>query len=381
MAKEDKKMVASNFNLQKIDTKEYQQTIKSCISSGTSMAVFGRRGSGKTQIAKEEIRQNGCVEVYWNLSTMERVDVGGYPDLLGARGDFVNFKLPSTYEKMINGDQKVVALLDEVDKAEPSLWAPLLEFTQFHTINGRPLPNLQTIIMTGNLISEGGAKPCLPLLDRTTKFLIEPDVQAWMDWAGSSRKIHPSITSYIHDNQLDLYGDVDPDSSYADPSPRSWENASKILFKGEEENLSPRLLYKLVAGCVGNAVGLKYQAYFDHYQKILPMLDKLEKGNNIMKEYNALSPTEQLIVVSVLCNRIAGAVDDPNSNGKLSKKASELLKNSAKLLVEAPQEYCLIGVRSQITLPRLIKHGLDEHEEFGKVISRVKQKFYGNEKR
>jgi len=375
-----KEMIASDFNLQKITTEEFALAVDAAIESESAIAVFGRRGTGKTMITKERIKKHdNHVEVYWNLSTMERVDVGGYPDLLGSKGEFVNFKLPSSYEKMINGNQKVVALLDEVDKADPSLWAPLLEFVQFKTINGRKLPNLAGIIMTGNLVSEGGAKPCLPLLDRAAKFLIEPDVKSWMDWAGESQKIHPSVTAYIHDNPNDLFGAVDPDESYADPSPRSWENASKFLKLAEkagDRGWSKETTYKMVAGCVGNSVGLKYRAYFDHYYKILPIVDKLMSGKDIINEFKALSTTEQLIITMIVCSRCATEMDSC-TDSKLSASADNVLKNSAKLLSHnaVSPEYCLIAVRSQLKVQRLIKFELDSHE-FGKVLSKVRQKVY-----
>src|SRR5208282_4961589 len=117
-----------------------------------------RRGSGKTIIGKTSIKESGCKEIYMNLSTMERPDMGGYPNFFAAKQDrhFVDFLLPYWYQDLIEGDTPCVALLDEVDKAEAALWAPLLEFTQFHTINGNKLPNLRAVIMTGNLQSEGG---------------------------------------------------------------------------------------------------------------------------------------------------------------------------------------------------------------------------------
>ena len=109
---------------------------------GGNIAVFGRRGTGKTEIAKQEIRKADMQEVYINLSVLERVDMGGYPNIMASaqQKKFVDFLLPQFYEPMMEGKRGVVALLDEVDKADQSLWAPLLEFTQFRSINGNALP-------------------------------------------------------------------------------------------------------------------------------------------------------------------------------------------------------------------------------------------------
>ena len=160
-------MVTSDFNMQKLKTKELSEHIEASIKMGGNLAVFGRRGSGKTAIAKQEIKRAGLHEVYINLSVLERVDMGGYPNIMASsqQKKFVDFLLPQFYQPMMDGKKGVVALLDEVDKADPSLWAPLLEFTQFRSINHQTLPHLQAVIMTGNLISEGGSRPSLPLLD------------------------------------------------------------------------------------------------------------------------------------------------------------------------------------------------------------------------
>jgi hypothetical protein len=260
MSKKTTTMTSSDFNLEKLNTTELAEHVKSSIQVGGNIAIFGRRGTGKTEISKQEIQDAGFQEVYINLSVLERVDMGGYPNIMASQlqKKFVDFLLPQFYQPMMENKRGVVALLDEVDKADPSLWAPLLEFTQFRSINHQTLPHLHAIIMTGNLISEGGARPSLPLLDRAEKYLVEADATSWLTWAGKKGHIHPSITAYINDNPKDLFGDVDPQDRYADPSPRGWARASEILYKGEERGWSHTLLNKKVCGCIGKSAGISY---------------------------------------------------------------------------------------------------------------------------
>src|SRR5579885_987888 len=149
MATQQQTMASSDFNLEKLNTKDLSEHIASSVQIGGNIAIFGRRGTGKTEISKQEIKKADMHEVYINLSVMERVDLGGYPDIMGRaaspdekRRRFVEFLLPQFYEPMIEGKKGVVVLLDEVDKADPSLWAPLLEPTQFRSLNGRKLTNL-----------------------------------------------------------------------------------------------------------------------------------------------------------------------------------------------------------------------------------------------
>jgi len=358
---------ASDFNLEKLTTKDLSEHIAGTIQVGGNIAIFGRRGTGKTEIAKKEIRKSGLREVYINLSVLERVDLGGYPDIMSTsekRRKFVDFLLPKFYEPMVEGEQGVVALLDEVDKADPSLWAPLLEFTQFKSINGRRLTNLKASIMTGNLISEGGSRPSLPLLDRAEKYLVEADVASWVEWAGKDGHIHPSIIAYILDNPHDLMGAADPEDRYSDPSPRGWTTSSHIIYMGEALGWSNKMINKKVSGCIGKTAGVKYSNYFEYYLEMLPMIDDLYNGANIFEKYNLLEPTKQIVACMIACGRLATQLDQ-SADDNLPKS----LKYVGKFLQKVSHENVLVAVRSQIQNARIIKHRIDCHTDWKPIFS------------
>jgi hypothetical protein len=365
---QQQQMATSDFNLQKLNTKDLSEHIAAAIQVDGNIAVFGRRGTGKTEISKYEIKKAKMHEVYINLSVLERVDLGGYPNIMASSQQkrFVDFLLPQFYEPMFEGKQGVVALLDEVDKADPSLWAPLLEFTQFKSINGRPLPQLKAVIMTGNLISEGGARPSLPLLDRAEKYLVEADATSWLEWAGKAGKIHPSITAYITDNPKDLFGAVDPEDRYADPSPRGWSRASDLLNKGEERGWSTTLLNNKVAGCVGKDAGIKYSSYYEHYQQLLPMIDDIYQGKDVISRYAPLEPTKKLVACMITCARLATQLDQADEN-----EPPPSVKFVGRFLQRVSYENVLVAVRSQIQIDRLVRFNLDEHPDWEEVLNKI----------
>jgi hypothetical protein len=310
--------VSSDFNLQKISTKEFSEHVRATIEFGDNLAVFARRGAGKTTIAKQIIVESGYKEVYLNTSLCERCDFNGYPKLFDSKSEnkYVDYLLPQYFRPLIEGNkQDTVLLLDEVDKANQEVWAPLLEITQFRTINGRELSNLKAVIMTGNLQAEGGQRPCLPLLDRASKYLMEANTSHWLDWAARTRSIHPSITAFISDHGDELFGDVDPGDVYADPSPRGWHNASNILFFGEEKRWSPKLLTAKVAGCVGKKTGLKYSSYFDHYVVLLPYVERIMKGEQ-PKDFDKLEPSKRCVCCMIVCSRLAKFLYEMKPNKK-----------------------------------------------------------------
>ena len=370
-----KQMTTSDFNLQKLGTKELSEHISATIEVCGNIAVFGRRGIGKTQIPKQEIKKTNMREVYINLSVLERVDLGGYPNIMASamKQKFVDFLLPQFYEPMLEGSEGVVALLDEVDKTDPSLWAPLLEFTQFRSINGRSLKNLRAVIMTGNLISEGGSRPSLPLLDRAEKYLVEANAKDWLDWSGKVGHIHPSVTAYISDHPKDLNGAVDPENRYADPSPRGWDRVSDLLFRGEKHRWSSTLLSSKVCGCVGKDAGIKYSNYYEHYQQLLPMIEQVFKGENIHGKFKVLEPTKKLVVTMMTLARLANQLDKSDP-----KHPPEFLKYIGKFLQHVDQESVLICIRSQLQIDRVSDFDLDSHPDWAPFWNGVLAKMENN---
>jgi hypothetical protein len=367
MAKKDEKtMSTSDFNLQKLSTHELSKHMAASIEIGSNIAVFGRRGTGKTEIAKYEIKKANLKEVYINLSVLERVDLGGYPNIMAAatHKKFVDFLLPQFYEPMIEGQIGVVALLDELDKADPSLWAPLLELIQFRSINGTNLPLLKSVVMTGNLISEGGARPSPPLLDRAEKYLVEADPQRWLDWAGKAGKIHPSITAFISDNPNQLIGAIDPEDRYADQSPRGWTGASEICWKGEERGWDSELINSKVCGRIGKDAGIKYKIYYEHYQQLLPLIDDIFNGKPITKKFDSLEPSKKLVACMISCARLANQLDQAQDKPKS-------IEYVGRFFNKVEPEIVLISVRSQITLDRIIKHNLDEQKEWEAILNEI----------
>jgi len=365
-------MSSSDFNLQRINTKELSENINATIQFGGNLLAVARRGTGKTTIARETIKRSKLKEVYLNLSLMERPDLGGYPNFFGSKNEkFIQFLMPSIYKELIEGDQPCVAVLDEIDKADSSLLAPLLEFIQFRTVNGCSLKNLHAILMTGNLPEEGGQRPPLPLLDRTEKFLVEINPEHWLDWAATSGKIHPTVTSYIADNLNDLTEEDDNNENYSSRSPRSWENASQLITFGEKYNWSSKLLLHKVSACVGKSTGSKYSAFFEHYQVLLPKVEKIMRGEKI-KSFADLEPTKQLVISMILCSRFARLLDyhkEKHSTTKLSDDINCISNNVVNFLKTIDPEMALISVRGQVGVDRVLDFDLTEDKNWDSIFT------------
>jgi len=370
--------IASDFNLQRINTKEYADNLKATIDFGGNLLAIARRGTGKTSICRDVILGGKYKEVYVNLATKERPDLAGYPDFFnGKKDNFVNFLFPSMYRHLMEGDQPCIAVLDEVDKAETGLLSPLLEFIQERSIDGHKLKNLHAVVMMGNLPSEGGTRPPAPLLDRTEKFLVEINPEHWLEWAGTSGLIHPSIAAYITDNLHDLSGDVDQGENYSDRSPRGWHNASKLITFGERKGWHPTMMMHKVAACVGRKVGIKYSAFFEHYQVLLPVVEKIMKGEKV-QEFSQFENTKKLVVCMILCSRYARMLDeikdkagDNFRNIIMPDDVKDAGKYVSKFLLNIDPEMALISIRGQLGAKRVLDHNLTDDENWDRILTEL----------
>lgn len=357
-------IVVSDFNLTKVSTKELSDTLDATIQFGGRVFLLARRGSGKTYLSKAAIKRAGFNEVYWNLSTFNRTDVAGFPLLFNPKDqNYVHFLLPHYFKLLMEGDKPCVLLLDEIDKAETELNGPLLELLQDGTINGRKLPNLHSVIMTGNLIAEGGNKPIPPLLDRGEKYLVEVLPDHWLEWAGSKEaRIHPSITAFIKDHPDCLYGDVDAGELIADESPRGWHNSSNLLNFGEANGWNNKLLAMKVSGCIGKRSGLKYNVYFEHYQVLLPLVERIMKGETL-KDWNKLEPGRQCVAAMLVCSRFARELDRLKTG-----EFPVITKHIARFLKDIDPEMALMSFRSQVGRERALQTGLINEANFDPLI-------------
>lgn len=375
---------ASDYNLTKISTKELSENLRATIEFGGNVFILAARGSGKTTIAKDVIRECGYREVMFNLSTKERCDFG-YPNFFAAqsgKNNYINFMFPEVLRPLMEGNEQAVLVLDELDKSDPSVWGPLLELTQFHTLDGKLFPNLKAVVMTGNFSVESGQRPCLPLLDRAEKYLVEASHHHWLDWASKSGQIHPSITAFIADHPDELFGDVDPGDVYADPSPRGWHNASKLLNFGESKKWSHKILTNKVSGCVGKKTGIKYSSYFDHYQILLPIIEKIMKGEEV-KGFGNLEQSKQMVSSMIVCSRLARMLDEmmEKHKGCKSEELQAFIPREAdyvgNFLNNIDPEMSLISVRSQIGLERMLDSSLDENPKFDVILRSIAKRING----
>jgi AAA domain (dynein-related subfamily) len=290
------------LNLQEINQEEAQNLLRFFLRTNQNLFLFGRRGTGKTELAMQAVQECGFGITYINLSVIERPDLAGYP-ILNDGYDVVSYKQPHYLAPLKSGEKTSrVLLLDEIDKASPDITAPLLEILQFKTINGKPL-NIAGIIATGNLQAENVGSNLISsaLLDRAGKYLLQFDFDLWFKWA-QTHGIHDLILGFLTTNPELACGEIET-TEYSTPSPRGWTLASDAIQQAMKLKLMDvETISGIVAGYVGAAAAHKWKVWFEWFRKWEPIILSMIEGGGCSIDYQTLTPNEQLVFVISACH-------------------------------------------------------------------------------
>lgn len=292
----------NSLNLKEIDQEQALNLTKFFIKSKQNIFLFGRRGTGKTDIALQAAKECNLKVNYINLSVIERPDLAGYPNV-NSDSDVITFKSPYFLPTLKDGAvSDSIILFDELDKAPAEVTSPLLEILQFKRINGKPI-NAAACLLTGNLLNEGAYSNLIStaLLDRGAKYILAFDFQKWLDWA-KLNNVNDLITGFLRSNPEFACGNVDS-NCYASPSPRGWTLASNALSKSREHKIVDiETITQIISGFVGAEAGLRFQIWYEYYKKFEPIVHSLiETGSIGQFKFNELMPTEKIIFVISAC--------------------------------------------------------------------------------
>jgi hypothetical protein len=358
--------VSNSLNLQEIGQEQAANISKLFINSGENLLLLGRRGTGKTQLLMQSVKDCGYKIIYINLSVIERCDLLGYPDMFNS-SETVDFKSPNFLPKANGKKPDTVLFFDEIDKCSSDITAPLLEILQFKKINGSPL-NAAACILTGNLIEEGAYSNQISsaILDRCAKYVLKFDLDYWIEWA-KVNDVHDLIVSFLIANPELACGEPET-TYYATPSPRGWTLASQALWRAKELKMTDiQTVSSLIAGYVGYEASLRFETWYRFYRKFEPIIHSLFEFNESNFDYDSLMPTEKLVFCITACH--------------LAKlKIQESAKNKSKYLEtlcfffdkhQVDIETQLISLRNSFPVEFVTKHKLYSNKVFLKKFEKI----------
>lgn len=279
--------------------------------------VWGAPGVGKTfgiyeavDKAKEFLKRE--VDIACKLiSTMEPVDLSGVPgdSKLDGLMQYKPFEWIHQFSTDVNGPPGII-FLDDIVTAHPQTQAAMFKFVHERMAGDKRIrPNVM-FIGAGNRPEDNSAAVDMPkaLASRFRHLYVKPDAEDWLDWADRSGIVHPLMIGYLSMNKQNLhdFNPDDPEPAYA--CPRSWHMVSDLLYEvgirledlnalhAEKKRREFSSLYQDVAGIVGSAQALTFDAYVTEARAAIPpeviVKDPMRApvpGNNMEAAYATVS--------------------------------------------------------------------------------------------
>lgn len=233
--------------------------IEICAKLKRPVFLWGPPGIGKSELVEQITKDMGGKMYDLRLALMDPSDLKGVLYYNPASGSAMWNAPPDLPTKEEAAKYPVVVLfLDEMNSAAPATQAAAYQLVLNRKIGTYELPENCVIVAAGNRDGDRGVTYRMPkpLANRFLHLSLRVDFDSWQNWA-IDNQIHPDVLAYVTCNKGDLF-QFDPASiSVSFATPRSWSFVSQIL-NAEPNEIQ---LNDLVAGTVGEGIGLKFSAH------------------------------------------------------------------------------------------------------------------------
>lgn len=287
--------------------------------------LFGPPGVGKSSTVKEIAAEKNFLLIDVRGTMLQPSDVSGIPVPVVEQGVTKWFRpdwLPSDKLLATARNEKgekyagIIFFLDEMPSSIPAVQVAFQQLLLDRCVGDHKLPDPDKcwIVAAGNQLTDKGVvyKLPAPVADRMICMTFEITLDQWISWA-VTHDIHPIVTGFHRStggNKLAPAFSA-TDSGYAFPTPRGWENVSKILRQAEKNNAPDDIKSQAVFGTVGAGVGLEFME-FSRIEGKLPDVKGMLEGNV------PISVPKDLSVLHVMASALGQYVNDKNF-GKFMK--------------------------------------------------------------
>lgn len=245
--------------------------------------LIGPPGVGKTQIMEQTARECGIGLVSYTITHHTRQSAVGLPFIEkkqfgGKEYTVTEYTMSeivaSVYNKMEEtGLSEGILFIDEINCVSETLAPAMLQFLQCKTFGSHKIPEGWVIAAAGNPpeYNKSVREFDVVTLDRIKKIYVEPDYEAWKEYA-SREMIHPAIQSYLSIKPQHLCQIETTVDGKLFATPRGWEDLSELIQvyeklgkKTDREVIGQYLQFPKIAKDFANYLEL-YDRYSSEYQ-------------------------------------------------------------------------------------------------------------------
>jgi hypothetical protein len=353
--------MSADISVRQVGPKGAKRAISKAIQKRRPVFLWGPPGIGKSDIVKQigEDKKREVIDV--RLALWEPTDIKGIPYY---NTDSKTMVWAPPAELPTDPESTAIIFLDELNSAPPAVQAAAYQLILNRRVGTYKLPEGVDLVAAGNREGDRGVTYRMPspLANRFVHLEAKVDFDDWLDWA-TLNKIHADVVGYVGFAKQDLY-DFDPKSaSKAFATPRSWSFVSDLL---EDDDTDLDTLQNLIAGAVGDGLGVKFMAH----RKIA---GKLPKASDILdgkvKDLQIKEVSAMYSLTVSLCYELKDRAD------KKAKGWDGMADNFFRYMMDNfPTELVVMGAKTALTnydlpLDATKMANFDEfHKRFGKYV-------------
>lgn len=261
-----------------MNLKRARDLLKLYTSANIPTFLWGPPGVGKSSLIHQEAAEQNMNVIDFRCSTRDPVALMGIPSV---EGDTARWKVPDEFPQVERDGAAGYLFLDELNVAAPSMQAAAFGLVLDRKVGEYVLPKGWRVIAAGNRQSDKAAAQRMPsaLANRFAHIDVDADVDTTVQHF-IDLDVDPLMIAFLRFRPallLNMEGGAD---LRAFPTPRSWEQAAKVIK-------APEILRgEAVRGIVGDGAAAELEGFIRVYQQ-LPSLDLVLANPN-----SAPVPTE-----------------------------------------------------------------------------------------
>lgn len=326
-----------------------EKNVEASKSKIKSMPIFihGSPGCGKSAIVKQCAEDLNIDFIDVRLTQMEPCDIKGLP-VPDKENKLMNWFINGVWPRDKNS--KGILFLDELSACDRSIAVAAYELILDRRLGSLySVPDGWMIVAAGNTVTDHAVANVLPsaLANRFMHFELESNAETWFEW-GVAHGIHPAVIGYIKYRPSHLFSMDKQNLQRGWPSPRSWENVSKMCHICQNQDI----LRKLVYGLVGNAVGVEFMEFFKlsgKFDDVLKyMLNPKLDIEDVYGPLNKLEMSEKYAITSALLYHLWRGENDKDQELRINGFFNIL----SRLSSEFASMGCLGGMQGTDEVPR-----------------------------
>lgn len=283
--------------------------------------LLGAPGIGKTAIMAQVADELGIGLVSYSMTHHTRQSALGLPVVVrkeygGRDVDVSEYTMSeiiaSIYDYMAEtGRSRGILFLDEINCVSETLYPSMLQFLQFKTFGRHRVPDGWVVICAGNppAYNRSVHEFDIVTLDRLRKLEVEPDFEAWKEYARQTG-VHPAVLTYLEVRRDDFYFVETTTSGKHFVSARGWSDLSEIITLFEE--LGTPVGRELVEQYVQDPeIAERFALYYDLFNKYRSdyQVDEILRGQvspDIVKRAKEAAFDERLALLGLMLDGVSG---------------------------------------------------------------------------